>query len=60
MAFIHVRFDKTLVTLQSPKIAKNIFLDLTKKSKTKMKALEGITLDTDTIESLKSKNILVW
>jgi hypothetical protein len=61
MAFMHVHFDKTLVTLQSSAIEKNVYLDLAQKAKSKMKAIEAFKkLDSAAIEKLKSKNILTW
>ena len=69
MAFIHVHIGKQLVTLQSPKVEQNIYLDLeegdSKATRAKLKALEGKGLELQpmnakSIQKLRSKRTLIW
>ncbi len=65
MPFIHLQTKNELVTLRSDRVAENIFVDLRKSPKTKVKALEEALpkfgmLDIAAIRELRKQNILVW
>ncbi len=65
MPFIHIQTKNELVTLRSDRVAENIFLDLRKSPKTKLKSIEQALpkfgmLETAAIKSLRKQNVLVW
>lgn len=65
MPFIHLQTKNELVTLRSERVAENIYIDLRKNSKTKLKAIEDALpkfgmLDSALIDGLRKNKTLVW
>lgn len=65
MPFIHLQTKNEIVTLRSDRVAENIFVDLRKSPKTKLKSIEEALpkfgmLDSAVIAKLRNQNVLVW
>jgi len=62
MAFIHVHIDKQTITLQTPLIGDNIYVDLTHNADSKMKALSGLKkpIKAKSIQEFLKKGVLTW
>lgn len=65
MPFIHLQTKNELVTLRSDRVAENIFVDLQKSPKTKLKAIEDALpkfgmLNAALIADLRKQKVLVW